>query len=370
MYRLPALLLLLPALLAPPGTSPLDAEEIRWRPDYSKAVKEAADSDKPVLIVVGTEACYWCRQLDARTLQSAEVAKLLNERFVIYKVDAQRQPELANAFKANVYPSLYFAAPSGAIVAHQEGFLEADAFKKKLLDVLLVAGTPDWMQREYELAELAASKGDTARALNLYRHISEDGKSRPIQVKARNRLSELESLARTQEKKAREMAENGLTADALAELRKLDRAYPGTPAAEQGKELLLKLMSRSVAVADPARDLLQQAKADFRNRKFMACLQACDTLQERFADSQEAHEGQKIAAEIRSNPDWTNEAAEEMSEKLASLYLSMAEALAIQGQPEKAILTYQRVVRQFPDTRSAELAKQRLVRLKGMPANK
>ena len=369
MNRLPAILLLLPALLAPPGSSAL-AAEITYRSDYTKAVKEAADTGKPVLIVVGTDACYWCRQLDARTLQTPEVAKLLNERFIVYKLDANRQPELANAFKAQVYPSLYFAAPGGAVVAHQEGFLEPDAFKKKLVDVLVVAGTPDWMQRDYELAELAATKGDSAQALKLLRSVAEDGKMRPVQVKARKRMNELETLARAQEKKAREMADKGKTADAVAELRKLDRAYPGTPAAREGKELLLQLMSRTVGEADPARELLQQARADFRNRKFMACLQSCDALKERFRESSEASEAEKIATEIRSNPEWTREAAEELGEKLASLYLSMGESQALKGSPEDATHTYERIVRMFPESRQAEIAKQRLTRLKGMPGEK
>jgi len=366
MNRLPAVLLLLPSLLAPPGMMVTHAEEIVWRGDYNKAVKEAADTGKPVLIVVGTDACYWCRQLDARTLYTPEVSKLLNQHFVVYKLDAKRQPELANAFKVSVYPSMYFAAPDGTIVAHQEGFLEPDALKKKLLYVLVVAGTPEWMQRDFELAELASSKGDTALALKLYRSVAEDGKSRPVQVKARNRMAELEKLAQAQQQKARELAETGKTAAALAELNKLDRAYPNTSAAQQGKELLLQLMSRTLADADPARDLLQQAKQEFRHRKFLACLQTCDRLQERFAQSKEAAQAATLAAEIRSNPDWTGEAAEELGEKLASLYLSMADAFALKGNPQQAIHTYERVVKMFPDSESANLAKQRLTRLRGM----
>jgi tetratricopeptide (TPR) repeat protein len=183
-------------------------------------------------------------------------------------------------------------------------------------------------------------------------------------------MDELETLARAQEKKARDLAEKGQTADALAELRKLDRAYPGTPAARESKELLVQLMSRTVSEADPARDLLHQAKTDFRNRKFMACLHSCDTLKERFAESKEAAEAEKIATEIRANPEWTREAADELGEKLASLYLSMAEALALKGNPEQAIHNYERVLRLFPDSRQAEQAKQRLIRLKGMPTEK
>jgi thioredoxin-related protein len=362
MNRLAAVLLLLPALLAPPGQS----AEIAWRADYNKAVKEAAETGKPVVIVVGTDACHWCRQLDARTLRTDEISQLLNERFVVYKLDANREPELANALKAQVYPSIYFAGPTGNIVGFQEGFLEKDALKQKLVDVLVVAGTPDWMKRDFELAEQSSRKGDSALALKLFRAIAEDGKTRPIQILARKRMAEMDSLAAAQEKKAREMVEQGKTADALTELRKLDRAYPGTPAAREGKELMFQLMSQKIEENNPARELLFQARLDFRNRKFMACLQTCDILKERFALSPEAIEAIKLANEIRSNPEWTREACDELGEKLSSLYLSMAESYALKGKPEQAIHYLERITRLFPDSRQAELAKQRLTRLKGI----
>jgi outer membrane protein assembly factor BamD (BamD/ComL family) len=125
-------------------------------------------------------------------------------------------------------------------------------------------------------------------------------------------------------------------------------------------------MSRKIEETDPARELLAQARQDFRNRKFMACLQSCDAIRERFADSPESAEASKLATEIRSNPEWTREACDELSEKLSSLYLSMAESYAVKGNPEQAIHYLERITRLFPDSRQAELAKQRLTRLKGI----
>src|SRR3954468_14874588 len=117
-----AFLLLLPALLAPPGVG---AASLDWRADYGKALKEAASTGKPMLVVVGTEDCHWCKQLDTRSLAAVEVAKVLTERFIIYKIDANKQPELATALRVQVYPSMYFASPTGGIVGYQEGFVEA-----------------------------------------------------------------------------------------------------------------------------------------------------------------------------------------------------------------------------------------------------
>ena len=131
------LLFALPLALSP---APGIAAELKWQSDYASAVKESARSGKPLLVVVGTEACHWCKQLDVRSLKAEEVLPLLNGRYLLYKLDADREAELAKALRVQVYPSLYFASSAGQIVAYQEGFLEADKLKEKLVQVLARCG--------------------------------------------------------------------------------------------------------------------------------------------------------------------------------------------------------------------------------------
>ncbi|MGL4555125.1 MAG: DUF255 domain-containing protein [Gemmataceae bacterium] len=347
------------------------AADVHYRADYGKALREAASTGKPMVVVVGTDDCHWCKQLDARTLGVEDVAKLLNERFVVYKIDATRQPELATALRVQVYPSLYYASPTGGIVGHQEGFVEAEPFKKTLVEVLVKVGTPDTMARDFELAGKAARDGDQAKALALLRQVVEDGRRRPVQVQARKAIEELEGQAKQSESKAREMADRGKTAEAVEELKKLDRSYPGTPAAREGKQLLLRLTSRAEAGrADGARELLEQARKDYKARQFLACLDRCEALAAQHADSDEAAEAGKLTAEIRANPEWTLEACEQLSGRLGSLYLSLADGFVSKGKPEQATLYLERVVALFPGSRHAEVARLRLARLKDMPVDK
>ena len=57
------------------------------------------------------------------------MAALLNDRCVPLKVDASKQPFLADALRVTNFPTLVFAGPDGKIVGYQEGFLEAPARK-------------------------------------------------------------------------------------------------------------------------------------------------------------------------------------------------------------------------------------------------
>src|SRR5262245_24182983 len=104
------LILVAAGLLGPPT---LRADEVQWRGDYNRARQEAAESGRPLVIDFGTAACYWCRQLDATTFRDPAVVALLNERCVPLKVDASRNPALAEALRIQSYPTLVYAAPDG-----------------------------------------------------------------------------------------------------------------------------------------------------------------------------------------------------------------------------------------------------------------
>src|SRR5262245_10933177 len=99
------LVLLCSALRAPS----LHGQEVQWRYDYTKARDEANAVSLPLLIDFGTENCFWCKQLDVRTFRDPAVVKLLNERFVPLKIDANKDASLAQELRVQTYPTLILA---------------------------------------------------------------------------------------------------------------------------------------------------------------------------------------------------------------------------------------------------------------------
>src|SRR5262245_24686188 len=49
-------------------------EEVRWRHDYGKALKEANEKGVPLFLNVGGDNCFWCKQLDSRTFVDEELS--------------------------------------------------------------------------------------------------------------------------------------------------------------------------------------------------------------------------------------------------------------------------------------------------------
>ena len=349
--------------------SSAQAQEIRWRMDYAAARKEALDRDLPLLLDFGTETCHWCKRLDATTFRHEAIVSLVNGRFIPLKVDAEKQATLADALHIRSYPTLVLAGADGKIIGTMEGYLDANRLHEQLQRVLAVVANPDWMMQDYQEATKAIQTADSARAIALLKSIVEDGKERAIQVRARQSLKELEQQAVDKLAVARQKESQGKAADAIVGLSELVRTYAGTPAAVEGGRLLATLTARGQAketgTPHRAQELLTQAKEDLRTQQYLCCLDRCDQLSKQFANSSEAEEAKRLAEEIRSNPEWLQEACDSLVDRLGSLYMAMAENWQRKGQMQLATACYERVVSAAPGSRYAEMAQLKLGALKG-----
>jgi tetratricopeptide (TPR) repeat protein len=347
------------------------ADEVQWRTDYARALREAQQKGRPLLVDVGTENCHWCKQLDVRTFTDPELVKMLNERCIPLKIDGNSNNYLVEALRIHSYPTLVFAGPDGSIMAYKEGFLEAGPLKEHLVRVLAAVGTPDWMTRDVEAATRAGAAGNHARAMALLRGVVEDGRHRPVQVKARQMLAELEQKAAELSRQAKALAEQGKTTEAIAAYNRLGEDFPGTPAARQGQQMVMKLASRATDPAErrkrQAAEVLAQAREDYRNQRFLICLDRCERLLEDYSDLPEAKEAARLTEEVKENPEWTRKACDQMGDRLGVLYLALADTWLRKGQPQKAVFYLQRVVKMFPGSRHAEKAQATLARLRGAP---
>ncbi len=347
------------------------AAEVQWRHDYNAARREAEEKGRPLCIDFGTENCFWCKRLDASTFRDPAVIALLNDKFIPLKIDAEREAQLAQSLRIQSYPTVVMASGDGRILNTVVGFKEAPEFKEVLVRSLgaLAPAPPDAMAHDFKEATKAMTASEYAKAVMLLKAMLEDGKDRPIQQKARQMLRDLEQQAAGQLERAKQMEDRGQTAEAVHGLTDLIRAFSGTQAAGEASTLLTTLASKpdvkNTARGKRARELLAQAREDYRTQQYLCCLDRCDVLAAGYADLPEGHEARQLAGEIKNNPEWMRQACESLSERLGSLYLSLAETWLHKGQPQQAALCLERVVQTFPGTRQAEAATVRLAYIKG-----
>jgi thioredoxin-like negative regulator of GroEL len=345
------------------------AQEVQWRHDYNSARKEAEAKGLPLVLDFGTDNCFYCRKLDESTFRDPTVVQAMNEKFIPLKINADRDPTLAQMLQVNLYPTLVLAAPDGKILGRMEGYQDAARFHENLQRALASVTNPEWMQRDYQEASKAAGKGDYARAVGLLRTVLEDNKGRPVQARAAKLLGELEQRAAGRLASARQLHDSGKGAEASEALAALVRDFAGTQTAREASDLLSTLGRSPEQVgkqrAQRARELLAQAQEDRKLQQFLSCLDRCELLVSKYGDLPEAAQAVQIAAEIKDNPEWLQAVCDSLGDRLSGLYLAQAETWVRRGQPQQAVLCLERLIQRFPGSRQAEVAHNRLAQLRG-----
>lgn len=356
------------------GVEVASAQPVLWRHDYSAARREAADLGRPLLLDFGTDNCFWCVKLDNTTFRDPAIAALLNERFVPLKVHAPENPTLTQALHIQSFPTVVLAAPDGKILVTIDGYKEATQFHEYLQRALSSVTYPEWMNRDYQAATKAIADSDYGRAITLLKGIMEDGKKRPIQVKAHQLFDDLEQQAANRFVRAKQLQDKGQNSEALEAVSDLLRSFTGTQAAAEAGQMMKALTEkpevRALQRTRRARELLAQAKEDYRTQAYVCCMERCEVLATNYSDLAEGTEAVQLANEIKNNPEWMRQACDSLSERLGLLYLSLAEAWVKKGQPQQAMSCLERIVQTLPGSRQAEMAQVRLSQLQGQPTQR
>jgi thioredoxin-like negative regulator of GroEL len=345
------------------------AQSVQWRADYNAARKEATEKGRPILIDFGTENCMWCKKLDVSTFRDPAVVRQLNDNFVSLKMDADREPTLAQTLRISQYPTLVLAGPDGKIIGVLEGYQDAPQLTEQLQKISAYYGTPDWMTRDYQEASRAILGAEYGRAIALLKNVTQDGKERTVQVKAKQVLQDLEQQAAGRLARAKALHDRGQSTDAAEALTDLLKNYTGTQAATDGGALLTTLAARPEMRDQQrqrrARELLAQARDDFRTQQYLGCLERCETLTSAYSDLPEGTEALQLAAEVKDNPDLMGRACDSINARMGAMYLTLAETWVKRGQPAQAQACLEKVLQSAPGSRHAELAQVRLAQLQG-----
>jgi len=142
-----------------------------------------------------------------------------------------------------------------------------------------------------------------------------------------------------------------------------EAARPSEPALQRAPSEQIRAGVVSADGTRHVRELLALAREDFNLHHFASCLDRCKMLAKNFSDLPEGAEAKQLAAQIKNEPDRLQQVCAALVETLAETYLELAESWLRRGETRHASASWQKIVECCPETRQAQVARERLRQL-------
>lgn len=109
--------------------------EINWNSSFAEAQAKAKKESKPMLLIITTEQCRWCRKLEATTLEDDTIISTINSKFSAVHVTRDKSVYPKN-LTAKMVPMSYFLDPNGKILYSMPGYWPTEDYQSILNDAL------------------------------------------------------------------------------------------------------------------------------------------------------------------------------------------------------------------------------------------
>ena len=123
-------------LSAAPASQPIDWHD--WSPSiFDQAKRE----NKFVLLDLGTRWCHWCHVMEGTTYADPDVIRLIAEKYLAVRIDADSRPDLANRYEDYGWPATIVFNSDGSEIVKRRGYLPPQEMAS-LLKAIIADPTP------------------------------------------------------------------------------------------------------------------------------------------------------------------------------------------------------------------------------------
>jgi len=75
---------------------------VNWFPWGDEAFELARALGRPVLLSIGYSTCHWCHVMEEESFEDTEIARFMNENYVVIKVDREERPDVDSIYMTAV----------------------------------------------------------------------------------------------------------------------------------------------------------------------------------------------------------------------------------------------------------------------------
>jgi len=114
------------------GASLKFAKKMNYETDYDIALEKAEQSNKPLMMIISTKTCPWCRKLENQTLKKDIVNDIVSKKFIPLTLNRSKT-HYPQQFVAKVVPTVFFIDPKKEKSYHiSYGYKNKKEFSKVL----------------------------------------------------------------------------------------------------------------------------------------------------------------------------------------------------------------------------------------------
>jgi uncharacterized protein YyaL (SSP411 family) len=96
---------------------------LHWQPWSDSAFAQARQQHKFVLLDLEAVWCHWCHVMDDVTYRDPSVIRLLNEKYILVKVDQDSRPDISNRYQDYGWPATVAFAADGSEIVKRQGYM-------------------------------------------------------------------------------------------------------------------------------------------------------------------------------------------------------------------------------------------------------
>ncbi len=84
---------------------------MKYETNYEIAIKKAKKEKKPLMLIISTVSCPWCRKMENQTLKRDDINAIVHENFIPVALDRD-EDEYPADFKPQYSPTVLFINPN------------------------------------------------------------------------------------------------------------------------------------------------------------------------------------------------------------------------------------------------------------------
>jgi thioredoxin-related protein len=121
---------------AVPLTPTASAAKVFAYTDVDQAWVEVQQSQRPLLLFVSANNCYFCDKMEIETYVHPQIQASIRELLVTAKIKKEQNPRLVDQLGVRAFPTTLLIAPNGDLIARIEGFANPKKFVHKIRPAL------------------------------------------------------------------------------------------------------------------------------------------------------------------------------------------------------------------------------------------